>query len=198
MSYENVKNFRSRLKERATYVLGGKCQNCGYDKCIQALEFHHINPEEKEFSFGTNTNRNWEATREELKKCILLCANCHREAHFGVINNEILISSYSEERAQEIDALVEETKQRKLCKMCGSPISSGAEYCVQCAHINSRVSERPNREQLKELIRQLPFTQIGKKFGVTDNAIRKWCKSMNLPSKSSEIKAMTDEEWQQV
>jgi hypothetical protein len=44
----------------------------------------------------------------------------------------------------------------------------------------------------------LPFTQIGKKFGVTDNAIRKWCKSMGLPSKSSEIKAMTDEEWQQV
>ncbi len=103
MSYENVKNFRSRLKERATYVLGGKCQNCGYDKCIQALEFHHINPEEKEFSFGTNTNRSWEATREELKKCILLCANCHREAHAGVISRERLLRlTFTKEEARMI------------------------------------------------------------------------------------------------
>ena len=56
MSYENVKNFRARLKERAVYVMGEKCQCCGYNRCIQALEFHHINPEEKEFSFGNNTS----------------------------------------------------------------------------------------------------------------------------------------------
>jgi uncharacterized protein YjcR len=45
------------------------------------------------------------------------------------------------------------------------------------------------------LIRITPFTKIGEKFGVSDNAIRKWCDKYNLPRKSSEIKAFTDEEW---
>lgn len=198
MSYENIKNFRTRLKERAVYVMGGKCQCCGYDKCIQALEFHHINPNEKEFSFGSNTNRSWKDTRKELQKCILLCANCHRETHFGMIAEDKFTSSFSEERAQEIDSLVEEIKNYNTCKMCGAKIGTNSEYCNKCAHIKARVSERPSREELKKLIRTIPFTQIGKQFGVTDNAIRKWCKSMNLPSKSSDIKSYTDEEWQDI
>ena len=198
MSYENVKNFRTRLKERAVYVMGGKCQCCGYDKCIQALEFHHINPNEKEFSFGDNTNRSWKDTREELQKCILLCANCHREAHFGMIEENKLISSFSEDRALEIDSLIEEVKSYNTCKMCGAKIGASSECCNKCAHIKARVAERPNREELKKLIRSIPFTQIGKQFGVTDNSIRKWCKSMNLPSKSSDIKSYTDEEWQNI
>ena len=103
MSYENVKNFRARLKERAVYVMGEKCQCCGYNKCIQALEFHHINPEEKEFSFGNNTNRSWKDTREELKKCILLCANCHRGVHAGYLKLPVNAQdTFDEKRAEEL------------------------------------------------------------------------------------------------
>jgi len=51
------------------------------------LEFHHLNPEEKEINFGSNTNLGWGAVKEELKKCILVCANCHREIHYGIIDN---------------------------------------------------------------------------------------------------------------
>ena len=54
------------------------------------------------------------------------------------------------------------------------------------------------REELKTLIRIKPFTQIAKMYGVSDNAIRKWCKSEGLPSKSSEIKLYTDNEWENV
>lgn len=200
MSYENVKSFRNRLKERATYVLGGKCQLCGYDKCLQALDFHHVNPEEKSSDFNANTNRSWQTTRDEIKKCTLLCSNCHREVHAGLIPMESLSSSFDEEKAKEIDQLVKDVKKHKInyCLNCGVEISGKAKFCVACAHLETRVAERPTRERMKELIRSTPFTQIGKMFGVTDNTIRKWCKSMNLPSKSSEIKAMTEEEWQQI
>ena len=69
--------------------------------------------------------------------------------------------------------------------------------CISCAaKLQPRVVEnRPNREELKEMIRTMPFTAIGKKYGVTDNAIRKWCDSYNLPRKSSEIKKYSEEEW---
>jgi len=61
---------------------GGKCQLCGYSKCIAALDFHHINPKEKEFSI-TTYRKSWDIVRPELDKCNLLCANCHREIHHG-------------------------------------------------------------------------------------------------------------------
>ena len=70
-------------KERIIYVMGGKCCICGYEKCIQALEIHHINSEEKEFSLSnSNIYRKWDIISKELQKCILLCANCHRDLHY--------------------------------------------------------------------------------------------------------------------
>lgn len=196
MSYERIKSFRNRLKERSVYVMGGKCQCCGYDKCIQALDFHHIKPEEKEFSFNDNTNRSWEKTRNELKKCILVCSNCHREIHAGLYQKE-LFSSFNEEKAKEIDFLVENLKKHKIfyCKNCGIEVSYGNTCCPKCAYEKRRISNRPKREELKKLIRNNSFVQIGRQFNVSDNSIRKWCKSENLPSKSSEIKKYSDEEW---
>ena len=198
MSYQNVKDFRQRLKERATYVMGNKCACCGYNKCIQALEFHHLNPNEKEFSFGSNSNRSWENTRNELQKCILVCANCHREIHYGLIDNSLLKSSFDDKRAKEIDKLVDDIKTHKIyyCKVCGKEVWRGNEYCPDCAAKIRRKVERPTREQLKELIRTTPFTKIGEFFGVSDNTIRKWCKAEKLPSKAAEIKQYTNEEWE--
>jgi vacuolar-type H+-ATPase subunit E/Vma4 len=54
------------------------------------------------------------------------------------------------------------------------------------------------KEELKELIRTVPFTQIAEKFGVTDNAIRKWCDLYNLPRKKSEIKKISEEDWKTI
>ena len=67
------------LKEEA----GGECCMCGYNKCASALEFHHIDPNNKEGGIiGTTTSL--AKQREEAKKCILVCANCHREIHDGI------------------------------------------------------------------------------------------------------------------
>ena len=198
MSYENVKNYRQRLKERATYVLGNKCQCFGYDKCISALDFHHLNPDEKEFSFNDNTNRSWENTRKEIAKCILVCANCHREIHAGLIDNSLLQSSFDEERAKEIDCIVQNIKAKKIyyCKHCGAEVTEGNDCCPKCASIQRRVVDRPSREELKNLIRTIPFTKIGKKYGVSDNAVRKWCFSYQLPTKVSDIKQINDKDWE--
>lgn len=60
---------------------GGKCSKCEYNKCIDALDFHHLNPEEKDFEISKAKTFNLENVKDELDKCILLCANCHREEH---------------------------------------------------------------------------------------------------------------------
>lgn len=198
-NYEYVKNFRCKQKEKIVYVMGGKCACCGYNKCISALELHHLDPTQKEFTFSKNTNRAWSELVKELPKTILLCANCHREVHSGIINNEELFSSFEDEKAQEISAKEKvNNKEPNRCIDCGTLISSHATRCVKCAEIHRRTVPRPDRKELKEMIRTMPFTTIGKQFGVTDNAVRKWCDNYNLPRKSAEIKQFSDEEWESI
>lgn len=62
---------------------GGKCIRCGYNKCLSALEFHHKDPTKKDFGISDDNMRLKEAV-EEVKKCILICSNCHREFHAGL------------------------------------------------------------------------------------------------------------------
>lgn len=79
---EAVKKRRNKLKQMAVDYKGGKCQKCGYDRCIAALDFHHIDESQKEFGIsGSGYSKSWEKIKKELDKCILVCANCHREIH---------------------------------------------------------------------------------------------------------------------
>lgn len=77
----NIKRYNK--KKRAVEYLGGKCIDCGYNKCIAALEFDHINPALKEFQISGNRGFKWETVQKELDKCVLRCANCHRERHYN-------------------------------------------------------------------------------------------------------------------
>ena len=70
-------------KLRAVYYKGGKCQLCGYNKSIRALQFHHIDPNEKDFGISGGT-KSFEKMKPELDKCILVCSNCHCEIHDGI------------------------------------------------------------------------------------------------------------------
>lgn len=83
---ERVQNRRDKTKLMAIAYKGGKCQCCGYNKCNSALEFHHINSEEKDFGISAKGyTRSWESIKKELNKCVLVCANCHREIHEELI-----------------------------------------------------------------------------------------------------------------
>jgi hypothetical protein len=73
---------RQKIKLKAVEYKNGKCEICGYNKCVNAFEFHHRNPEEKDFAIGQRGHsRSWEKVKKEIDKCMLLCANCHREIH---------------------------------------------------------------------------------------------------------------------
>jgi len=67
-------------KQRLVEIRGGRCEDCGYDISIAALEFHHRDSKTKEFGLG-DFNGTWERLVTEAAKCDLLCANCHRRRH---------------------------------------------------------------------------------------------------------------------
>lgn len=81
-----VSRRRRRLKEMAIELKGSKCHFCGYNRCAGALEFHHVDENTKNFDLSTKgLTRSWNKIKEELAKCVLVCANCHREIHSGLL-----------------------------------------------------------------------------------------------------------------
>ena len=81
------RQIRRKINKRILIdIKGGKCCVCGYNKCIEALQFHHVNPEEKDFEISSNHTENIEEMKEEIKKCVLVCGNCHAEIEAGIIS----------------------------------------------------------------------------------------------------------------
>lgn len=80
----HMKNKYQENKDKINEVKSTfSCAKCGYNKCVSALDFHHIDPEEKEDTVARlSVHSNIEKVFEEMKKCIILCANCHREFHY--------------------------------------------------------------------------------------------------------------------
>lgn len=75
-----VVDWRKRTKIELVKYKGGSCVKCGYNKCINALQFHHLDPSEKDFQIS-GKSYSFERMKEEVDKCILVCANCHIEIH---------------------------------------------------------------------------------------------------------------------
>ena len=110
MGSKATSDFRRRRKENLINVCGSKCCLCGYDKIINALEFHHIDRTTKSYEIAANgTCHNLEQDLNELRKCILVCANCHREIH----DNQYSLEELEEKRIfnEEIaNQLIQEKK----------------------------------------------------------------------------------------
>lgn len=196
---ERTLEKRRRYKARIVQTMGGKCQCCGYCNYDGALELHHIDPSQKAFSICEKTYIAWEKLKTELQKCILVCANCHREIEAGLIT--VTESSFNEEIYNQILQEIKESKTltKHYCIDCGKEIaSSQAVRCVECGHKAKRISERPTREELKKMIREYSFVQLGKQFNVSDNSIRKWCDSYSLPRTKKEINSYSNIEWEKI
>lgn len=84
-SRQRVYEFRRNCKKKLVELFGGKCEICGYNKCLRSLEFHHIDPTTKTFTISKYAVVSLNRLFEEIKKCILVCGNCHGEIEDGLI-----------------------------------------------------------------------------------------------------------------
>ena len=170
-SYVNVSEYLNSNKKIGTYALKKKLlkENLIENKCaICGLTEWRNKPITLQLHhIDGNPNNN------SLDNLQLLCPNCHSQTdnYCGSAN------------AKQI---------KYYCKDCGSEITRGAIYCAVCSHKHTRiVKNRPNKKQLLLDFKKLKsFVQVGKKYGVTDNAIRKWVKAYELPSSIKELKEL--------
>ena len=135
-SINNYGNQKLRgLKRKYEYILrrGGKCEYCGYNKNLAALEFHHRNPEEKEFQVDARafSNHSLEKLERELEKCSLLCANCHRERH----NQDLIMENIPEliKEAVNKKSFSNQETYGQVCPVCGKRFrkTKGKIYCSE-------------------------------------------------------------------
>lgn len=163
-----------RKKIHAVNAYGGKCIRCGYNKCIDALEFHHIEEATKKASPSHVIMRwSWERAKQELDKCILVCANCHREIHAEEHQFDHSLRNF-------VKPILE-----MECKACNKKFqtkNAEQKFCTAtCSTMAKRKVKRPTKEVLKSLMdSKSTWRAIGKRYGVSDNAVRKWAKSYGL------------------
>lgn len=178
-SFESVRKWRENTKRRMVESMGGKCQCCGYDKCHHALEFHHINPDEKEFRLGSvrANPKSWAKIVEELRKCILLCSNCHKEVHAGVTD---VPEDY--QKFDESFATYREVNKQTPCLVCGTMKYHGYKTCSKSCAAKYGYTRKVDWKSvdLKSELEQKSYCQIGRELGVSDVAVRKRAKRIGL------------------
>lgn len=169
-SNEQAKERQRGLKRIAIEYKGGACANCNYSRCVRALEFHHLDSKEKDFSISQSKSKEFSKIRSEIDKCILLCANCHRELHHGLLNlEEINISVEPTEKYFELANLDMPAKWHK-----GSPFST-------------------DTKQLEQKVLESPLHELCKEFNVSQSLLSLYCRNNNikLPDQGHWTKAKT-------
>ena len=175
---EHVTSWRRRTKKRSIDAFGGICCLCKKEYPQEVFEFHHLNPSEKSFGLGKIRCLAWERICEELRKCVLVCANCHRLIEYGhaevpydaYVFNESYLNYKEQERQARFDKCVCGRSKPKIQKYC-SP---------ECAHFNRRKVDRPDIKTLKRLLKNYSLNHIGKMYGVSHAAVKKWKVSYNI------------------
>ena len=180
-TYTYVKKWRKQTLQKLKAAFGAKCGICGYDACMQALDFHHISKSEKHFNLSSwKKVANFDALINEAKKCVLLCCRCHREVHAGITSLNVDVTRLNE-------SLLPKSKPSEnynSCAVCGKLKSMRNKFCSQkCA-----VKRRPQKiqwEQIKidELVQsEGSIEAVARKLGVSGNAVRKQIRKLRAVS----------------
>lgn len=171
--YENQK-LRG-LKRKFEYILkrGGKCECCGYNKNIAALDFHHTNPDQKEFQVDMRTfsNHSLEKLEKELEKCELLCANCHRERHYPDLDIENIPSIIKD--TEDKKSFNNQKEYGSVCPVCGKrfPKVTGKIYCSEECRWKDK--GYPSIEEVNEQYEILKsWEKVAEYFGLTRKIIQ--------------------------
>lgn len=164
-SVDSVTKRRIILKLKALKYKGEKCTNCGYNKCKDALEFHHVDSTEKDFNISSNITRSWDKIKHELDKCSLLCANCHRELH----------SIYSTFKLYD-----EKEIMFNNCSFCNKP-TKNKKFCSHECSIKEKSKNIPEKlDLINKILLYKSNVKVGKYYNVSDNTIKKWKIRYNL------------------
>jgi hypothetical protein len=160
---EAVSRRRKTVKRLLVEAFGGKCQipGCGYDKCIEALEFHHLDRATKSFAISEKGHTvSFDRALAEARKCVLVCANCHAEIESGVtqVPEGFTTPGYSPPRQPKQKRVIDPNWRHR-------------------PRPSSRKVERPPLDEVRANIEQHGYVATGRKYGVSDNAIRKWLRT---------------------
>ena len=169
ISSDRVKAWRHRSKERMVESMGGKCQCCGYNACKEALAFHHIDPSQKELAFGSlrANPKTWIKVVEELKKCILVCHNCHSEIHAGLRKLPVKFNEFNESFS-DYNKFTTETDK---CPVCNTLKPTTNKFCSPtCASTNRRKVDW-DTINLIELLKVHGITELEKMLGVSNASL---------------------------
>lgn len=170
-NYENQKKRALLRKYEEIMRRGGACEICGYCKNIAALEFHHINPEEKEFNVDMRkfSNMNLEKLEAELEKCILVCANCHRELH-----NESLTMENVPNLLENVDKITFSNRGGQICPTCGKRFkkSKGKIYCSKECRMKAK--NYPTKQEVLDKYQELhSWQKVADFYNITRRIVQR-------------------------
>jgi hypothetical protein len=191
-----VSRKRKKLKKDLVEYKGGQCERCGYNKCVAAMDFHHTNPAEKDFGLSKDGHtKSWEKLKKEADKCILVCANCHREIHEELNGykdiREIRQYQYKTNKSELPPSRIRRIRKSVQCKTC-SKNTYNKYYCSdKCSKLAKRKVDRPEKDELIELLTKYSWVKVGDIFGVSDVAVRKWAKTYGINTNRKELKTGT-------
>lgn len=168
-----VKKWRKNTKQKLLYSFGYKCCVCSYDKCDSALEFHHLDPNGKDFHWGqiSGNIRGWDTIVVEMEKCICVCSNCHREIHAGVT----LIPAHAQRfdpTLIPLELLYHSTVYDK-CPVCENQKLKARKVCSrECLYKMKIVGvDWSIHDVVKLLEEHVTYTKVGEILGITGNAV---------------------------
>jgi predicted RNA-binding Zn-ribbon protein involved in translation (DUF1610 family) len=178
---DNVKAWRKRTKERLVKAFGDKCAICKKEYPSELFDFHHVNKDDKKFSLGSvrGSIRSWKKIVDEVKKCIMLCSNCHRLVEYNYKEIPINAKRFDESFTEYVKVSSLEQYAYHNCPICGSnKVHRNHTYCsnICSAKARRKVKDRPSITELIKMVKENGYVSTGKEFGVTDNTIRKWIK----------------------
>jgi hypothetical protein len=172
-----VSKWRRSAKLRMVEAFGGICCLCKKVYPQELFEFHHLDPKEKSFSLGNGIRSNciaWEKIVDELRKCVMVCANCHRMVEYGYEKLPPDVMRFNE-------SYREYKKPRYDICTCGKPKLKRKKYCsTKCYNLHQRRSDWPTEEEMRYLITEYSLVKIAKIFSVNYNTVKKWKKFYNL------------------
>lgn len=182
---EKVKRWRKNTKRRMIRAMGGKCQMCSYNKCDESMHFHHLNPEQKDFGMGgmRAMPKSWKAITIELRKCVLLCGNCHGEIHAGISTLPKSFETFNEDWADYKKHELSTTPSNEIisCPKCHEDMPDHKTYCSRSCASQARGKIEWNDVDLSTLLREFPsIIKIAEHLGISDAAVHKRMKKLGL------------------